>query len=96
VHALWQRWRSGGDAEARAALLERHLPYAQVIAATAYRQRGHDAVEFDDYVQFARVGLLAASRGHQPRGLSSGGQPLGHSSQVLRGGSQQELVTRSA
>lgn len=63
---LWNRWRIDGDAEARAALLERHLPYASVIAALAYRQRSHNAVEFDDYVQFARVGLLESFDRYDP------------------------------
>lgn len=64
--ALWRRWRADGDASARAVLLERHLPFASVVAAIAYRQRSHDAVEFDDYVQFARIGLLESFDRYDP------------------------------
>ena len=55
---LWLRWRDANDATAREALVDRHLPYARTIAATYYGKRMHDDIEFGDYLQYARVGLL--------------------------------------
>ncbi len=63
--ALWQAWRAG-DAGARAPLLALHLPYARVVAATCYRRRVHDEVGFDDYHQYARLGLLEAMERYDP------------------------------
>jgi RNA polymerase sigma factor for flagellar operon FliA len=56
--ALWQRWRADGDAQARAGLIERHLPYARTVAATYYARRTHDEIEFVEYLQFASVALV--------------------------------------
>ena len=58
--ALWQRWRGGGDEEARQRLLDLHLPYARVVAATYYARRLHDEIEFGDYLQLASLGLIEA------------------------------------
>lgn len=64
-HALWLRLR-GDDDSARAALLELHLPYARTVAATYYRRRVHDEIEFDDYLQFARLGMVEAMQRFDP------------------------------
>jgi RNA polymerase sigma factor FliA len=64
--ALWQQLRSGADAAARDALLQRHLPYARTVAATYYGKRWHDEVEFGDYLQLATVGLLEAMERYEP------------------------------
>lgn len=63
---LWRRARDLGDADARRQLIDRHLPYARVIAAMLYAQRHHDEVGFDDYLQFARLGLLEAFERFDP------------------------------
>lgn len=63
---LWRRWRGRQDPRARESLLERHMRHATVIAAMAYRQRVHDAVEFADYEQFARIGLLESFERYDP------------------------------
>ena len=63
--ALWQALRAG-DAAARPPLLALHLPYARVVAATYYRRRYHDEVEFEDYHQYARLGLLEAMERYDP------------------------------
>lgn len=65
-HALWQQLRAGGDASARDALLDLHLPYARTVAATYYRRRLHDEIEFDDYLQFARLGMVEAMERFDP------------------------------
>jgi RNA polymerase sigma factor for flagellar operon FliA len=57
---LWERWRRARDESARQELLDTHLPYARVVAASYYARRMNDEVEFDDYLQLARVGLLEA------------------------------------
>jgi RNA polymerase sigma factor for flagellar operon FliA len=58
--ALWHRWRKEGDEGARAQLIGHHLPYAKMMAATVYRRRTHNDVEFADYLQLARIGLIEA------------------------------------
>ncbi|HEY8360374.1 MAG TPA: sigma-70 family RNA polymerase sigma factor [Ramlibacter sp.] len=64
--ALWHRLRQEGDADARADLLRLHLPYARVVAATYYRRRFHDEIEFGDYHQYASIGLLEAMERFDP------------------------------
>lgn len=64
--ALWQRLRAGADPQAREALLARHLPYARVVAATYYRRRFHDEIEFGDYLQYASLGMLEALERFDP------------------------------
>ena len=64
--ALWRRWRDGGDVAARTSLVERYMPYARALAAKLYARRGQDEVEFNDYVQFAMVGLLESVGRYAP------------------------------
>jgi RNA polymerase sigma factor for flagellar operon FliA len=64
--ALWQAWRERGDASAREALVALHQEFARIIAAKLYGQRFTDEVEFDDYLQFARVGLLESVDRYDP------------------------------
>jgi RNA polymerase sigma factor for flagellar operon FliA len=56
--ALWQRWRAQGDRDARRALVERHLPYARTVAATYYKRRTHDEIDFAEVLQLASVALV--------------------------------------
>lgn len=55
---LWDRWRRARDDDARDALLAMHMPYARVVAATYYRKRTGDDVDFQDFLQLASVGLV--------------------------------------
>lgn len=64
--ALWARWCGTRDPAAREALLARHLAYAKTVAATYYGRRLHDEIEFDDYLQHARVGMLEALERFDP------------------------------
>jgi RNA polymerase sigma factor for flagellar operon FliA len=64
---LWQAWRGWRDEAAREALLDMHLPYAQVIAAMAFARRTTNEVEFDDYLQLARMGMLEAFDRYDPQ-----------------------------
>jgi RNA polymerase sigma factor for flagellar operon FliA len=64
--ALWDAWRDDGDEQARARLLEMHLPYARVVAASYYARRLHDEIDFDDYLQFASTALIDAANRYDP------------------------------
>ena len=57
---LWTRWRDEGDAAAREQLICHYLPYARIVAATVFARRTHSDVEFEDYLQLARIGLVEA------------------------------------
>ena len=59
LETVWQRFH-GGEAEARAALAQAYDAYARMHAARMYARRVQDDLEFDDYLQYARVGLLEA------------------------------------
>lgn len=56
--ALWHRWRHEKSEEAHQELAALHGDYARIVAATYYRRRMHDEIEFAEYAQFAYVGLL--------------------------------------
>lgn len=64
---LWERHRSDPDGNAKEALIERYLPVAKKIAAALYGQRHDASVEFADYLQCARLGLLEAVERYDPR-----------------------------
>ena len=66
--ALWRRWHHLGDAASREALVALHLPFARAIAAMAYSRRVGDGIEFDDYLQYARIGLIEAVDRYVPGG----------------------------
>jgi RNA polymerase sigma factor for flagellar operon FliA len=56
--ALWDALRETGDENARRRLLELHLPYARIVAASYYAKRVHNEIEFGDYLQLASLGLI--------------------------------------
>jgi RNA polymerase sigma factor for flagellar operon FliA len=62
---LWDRCRSG-DVSARDQLLEMHLPYARIVAASYYSKRLNDEIEFGDYLQLASVGLVECIDRYDP------------------------------
>jgi RNA polymerase sigma factor FliA len=64
--ALWQRYLSSQDGAARKLLIDRHLIVAQKVAAMLYASRYDDSVEFAEYLQYARVGLLEAIERYDP------------------------------
>lgn len=57
---LWSAWRAANDLLARERLVLLHLPFARAVAAELYKQRGSSPVEFDEYYQFACIGMLEA------------------------------------
>jgi RNA polymerase sigma factor FliA len=63
---LWRQLREQDAAAARERLLALHIGYAKVVAASYYARRFHDEIEFADYLQYARVGLLEALERFDP------------------------------
>ncbi|HEY7934298.1 MAG TPA: SigB/SigF/SigG family RNA polymerase sigma factor [Solirubrobacteraceae bacterium] len=53
---LFERWRTQGDQEARAALLDRFMPLARSLA----RRYGRTSEPFEDLLQVASLGLIKA------------------------------------
>jgi RNA polymerase sigma factor for flagellar operon FliA len=64
--SLWQRWKGAGDAEARGLLAHRYLLYARALAGRLYGRRRTDEIEFEEYQQFAVVGLMEAIERFEP------------------------------
>jgi RNA polymerase sigma factor for flagellar operon FliA len=58
--ALWCAYREGRDDAVRQRLVDRYLGFARTMAARLFARRTYEGLEFDDYLQFARVGLLEA------------------------------------
>jgi RNA polymerase sigma factor for flagellar operon FliA len=46
--------------EERTGLIDRYLSFARMLAAKAYARRTYPELEFDDYMQYASIGLLEA------------------------------------
>ena len=63
---LWTRWRLQGDPQARQQLIERHLPYARIVAARYYARRVHDEIEFGDYLQLASLAMVESVDRYRP------------------------------
>lgn len=66
--ALWQALRSGEDPSARERLIELHLPFARVMAAKLYagRPSRRAEIEFDEYLQYATVGMIECVDRYDP------------------------------
>jgi RNA polymerase sigma factor for flagellar operon FliA len=72
-HDLWSQFAARRDLETRGKLINWHLPAAQRIAAALYSRRSDNNVEFGDYLQYARIGLIEAVDRFDPaRGASFG------------------------
>jgi RNA polymerase sigma factor for flagellar operon FliA len=56
---LW-RDRLSDDGTSQAVLVDRYLPFARSIAVDLYKKRFDDTIEFDEYLQYASLGLLEA------------------------------------
>lgn len=57
---LWDVFSASKDEHTRDELIEHYMPLAQVIAAKVFRRRFDEGSSFDDYLQYARVGLIQA------------------------------------
>src|SRR4051812_34793299 len=63
---LWHAYLSRKDGKIRERLIEYYLSYARIIAAKLYAGRHHDEFEFDEYLQFAIVGLVESIDRYDP------------------------------
>jgi RNA polymerase sigma factor FliA len=57
---LWQRFWSSRDPALRQQLVEQYLDFARIMAGRLFAMRVHAGLEFGDFLQFAREGLLQA------------------------------------
>lgn len=64
--SLWQRLRQESDTSARSTLIQHYLGFARSIAASLYAERMYPDMEFGDYVQYARIGLIEAIDRYDP------------------------------
>jgi len=58
--ALWHGYRGLQDSAKREELIRSYDSYARMLAARYYAQRLRDAIPFEEYLQFARIGLIEA------------------------------------
>jgi len=57
---LWGEFLVARDPKVRERLIERYMDVAHKLAAILFGRRIHNAVRFEDYLQYARVGLVEA------------------------------------
>jgi RNA polymerase sigma factor for flagellar operon FliA len=57
---LWSAWTEQRDADAREKLIGHYLPFANMLAAKLYAGRQVDQAEFEEYRQYAIVGMIEA------------------------------------
>ena len=69
--ALWEEYCTTRDAQLRIRLVMHYMDLAHKIAASVFRQRINNAVRFEDYLQYARVGLLESIDRFRPGGEAS-------------------------
>lgn len=63
---LWKAFVETRSIEAREALFHHYMPYARAVAAQLYAQRHRDDVEFNDFRQFALIGLIESIDRYEP------------------------------
>ncbi|WEF32860.1 sigma-70 family RNA polymerase sigma factor [Pseudoduganella chitinolytica] len=56
--ALWAAFGHGRDESVRQQLVKHYLEFARMLAARLYARRTFRELEFDDYLQYARLGLM--------------------------------------
>ncbi|HEX7640604.1 MAG TPA: sigma-70 family RNA polymerase sigma factor [Burkholderiaceae bacterium] len=71
MEEYWSAWRRCGDQGARDRLIEHYLPFARVLAGKLYRDRASREFEFDDYLQYATIGLIDSLDRYDPAGEAS-------------------------
>jgi RNA polymerase sigma factor for flagellar operon FliA len=68
--ALWSLYVGARDTAARDQLVAAYLGFARIMAAKLYARRVYSDMEFDDYLQYARIGLMEAIGRFEPeRGI---------------------------
>lgn len=63
---LWSDWCCNHDPRTRDKLIHHFLPYARMLAAKLYGRRIGNEFEFDDYLQYATIGLIEAIDRYSP------------------------------
>ncbi len=58
LSSLWQTFTATRTRDLRDRLIEEYLPFARSVAARAYAMRLDNSCSFDDYLQYARMGLI--------------------------------------
>lgn len=58
--SLWEKFVVGRDPMVRARLIQRYLGTVQYIASSLFARRPFNGLEFADYLQYGRVGLIEA------------------------------------
>ena len=64
--SLWAQFVVSRGPQLREQLIASYLSFTRTLAARSYRVRGDDSVPFDDYLQYARVGLVEAIDRYDP------------------------------
>jgi RNA polymerase sigma factor for flagellar operon FliA len=59
-HNIWKEYRKSNDQNIRLEIVKKHMDDVKIIVARMYKMRINDTVEYNDYYQFAIVGLLEA------------------------------------
>jgi len=65
VQAVWESFRGSHDARLRHSLIEHYMPLARRQAVQVYRH-AIQPCSFDDYLQYARLGLIEAVDSYDP------------------------------
>lgn len=60
IDGTWQAFGSSRDRALRGALVQHYQQFARMLAAKSYARRSTADLEFDDYLQYAQIGLLEA------------------------------------
>jgi RNA polymerase sigma factor for flagellar operon FliA len=70
VADLWAYYAHSRDSAVRERLLAAYMEFARMLAAKVFAKRIFTEMEFDDYFQYARVGLIEAIDRYEPaRGI---------------------------
>lgn len=100
--ALWERFSQERAPVDRDALIERYTSFANMLAASLYSKRQVDEIEFDEFRQYALVGLIESIDRYEPFGKASFQTYASHriKGSILSGVEkycerQQQIATRS-
>lgn len=69
--AIWARFIQDRSPADRDALVARNVDFANMLAASLYAKRYMDEIEFDEFRQYALVGLLESVDRYDPSGKAS-------------------------
>lgn len=64
---VWERFVHGRSANDRELLIEKYKPFANMMAAKLYANRQVDEIDFEEYRQYAYIGMLEAIDRYDPQ-----------------------------